>query len=962
MRRPLLLLGLVLFFCGLRAAVLPFPQAESDLKPDPQARFGTLPNGVRYVVRANAEPKQRASLRLLVHAGSLDETDAQRGLAHFLEHMAFNGSEHYAPGTLIESLQRLGMSFGADTNASTSFDRTLYLLELPDTKEATLAEGLRIFSDYAGGLLLRPEEIDKERGIILSEKRTRDSVGYRTLVARYGFTLAGTEFPLRFPIGETDVIEHATRERFLDFYNTWYRPELMTVIAVGDIDPVAVEKQIVATFSPLQSRAPERAAPDWGRIKQFEGVQVFYHAEPEAPNTNVSIDTVTPYAHEPDTAANRLKYLPRELAHAMINRRLSILAKKENAPFSSGGAGVGEGYNFYRESAISLTCRADQWAAALSVADQELRRALEHGFQAPELKEVVADFRNSLEQAVKTAPTRHSDALADEIADSLVERNVFTTPADDLAVYGPALERVTVDDCVRALRETWSPAHRLVLVTGNAKIDPSTAAGASSAAAEQTIASVYEKSRATPVAAPDAISDAQWAYTNFGAPGKIAKREHVDDLDLTLVQFENGVRLNLKKTDFEANRIRLRVRIGTGQLTEPRDQPGLANYTSQTFGAGGLGKHSSDDLRRILAGKTVGAGFGVATDAFIAGGSTNRGDLLLELQLVTAYLTDPGFRPEAARQARKGIDQLYLQLEHTPSGPFTLEVEKLIHGGDSRFGLPPKDEMLKRSLAEAKAWLGPQLAHGAIELALVGDLDVDATIEAVAKTLGALPPREPRPALEALRQIKFPAPFARDYTISSEIPKGLVVTFWPTTDAREIHRTRRLNLLGEVLTDRLRIKVREEMGDAYSPGAGSSPSDTFPGYGYMTANVTIDPPKARPIADLLVQIGNELAEKGVTDDELERAKKPVLTVLRESARTNQYWLDNVLSRAQERPEMLDWCRSRYADNEAITAAELTALAKEYLSAARASRVIVIPTAPDNASPSGPTPPTAPAGN
>ncbi|HVS51172.1 MAG TPA: insulinase family protein [Opitutaceae bacterium] len=964
MRRFISLLAVALFTCGLRAA-LPFPQAESDLKPDPEARFGTLPNGVRYVVRANREPKQRASLRLLVLAGSLDENENQRGLAHFLEHMAFNGSAHYAPGTLVEFLQRMGMSFGADTNASTDFQRTLYLLELPDTKDTTLAEGMRVFADYAGGLLLKPEEIDKERGIILSEKRTRDDVGYRTFVARYGFTLAGSLFPQRFPIGETPVIEQAQRDRFADFYNAWYRPELMTVIVVGDIDPAAVEKQITAAFAPLTARAPERPAPDLGHLAPHDGVRVFYHAEPEAPNTQVTIATVTPYTHEPDTAANRLKYLPRELAHAMINRRLTILAKKENAPFTSARSGVGEAYNFYRESTMSLTCRADQWAAALGVGDQELRRALEHGFQEPELKEVVADFRNSLEQAVKTAPTRHSDALADEIADTLVEREVFTSPGDDLAVYGPALERVTVDDCLRALRDTWSPAQRLVMVTGNARIDPSSAsaaAGASSGVAEQAIASVYEKSRAVAVAPPEKIADTQWAYTDFGAPGKIAQRQHVDDLDLTLVRFENGVRLNLKKTDFEANRIRLNVRVGTGQLTEPRDEPGLATYTSQTFSAGGLGKHSVDDLRRILAGKTVGAGFGAAGDAFTASGATNREDLLLELQLVTAYLTDPGFRPEAARQMRKGIDQLYLSFAHTPSGPFNLEVPKIISSGDSRFGFPPKEEMLKRTLDEARAWIAPQLQHGAIEIALVGDLDIDATIDAVAKTLGALPPREPKPALDELRQVKFPAePFAREFKIDSEIPKGVVVTYWPATDSREIHRTRRLNLLTEVLTDRLRLKVREELGDAYSPGAGPSLSDIYPGYGYLTANVTVDPPKAKQIADLLVQIGNDLAEKGVTDDELERAKKPVLTALREDARTNQYWLGSVLARAQERPEMLDWCRSRYSDNESITTADLAALAKTYLPAARASRVIVVPIAPARAASTGPTPPVAPAG-
>jgi zinc protease len=251
--------------------------------------------------------------------------------------------------------------------------------------------------------------------------------------------------------------------------------------------------------------------------------------------------------------------------------------------------------------------------------------------------------------------------------------------------------------------------------------------------------------------------------------------------------------------------------------------------------------------------------------------------------------------------------------------------------------------MLKRNLDEVKAWLGPELARGAMEVAIVGDFDPEATIAAVARTLGALPARGPRPDLAELRRVRFPAePFTRHYTIDTEIPKGSLALYWPTTDGRDIRRARRLNMLGEVFHDRLRVKVREELGDAYSPGVGSAAGDLYPGYGYMQASVTVDPPRAGRVADIVVQIAADLAERGVTEEELERARKPVLTSLRESARTNQYWLGSVLARAQEKSEVLDWCRSRYADNEAITAAELGELAKAYLAADRASRVTVVP--------------------
>lgn len=937
MRRLIVLLATVTALAAppLPAAI-PFPQTQSDLKPDPQARFGTLPNRMRYVVRPNQEPRDRVSLRLLIEAGAVHESDAQQGLAHFLEHMAFNGSEHYPPGTLIEFFQRMGMSFGGDTNASTWFTRTLYLIELPDNRAETLAEGFRVFRDYAGGLNLEANEIERERGIILSEKRTRDSVGYRTSVATRNFLLSGTMFEKRDVIGTTEVLSTAGRAEFLDFYDTWYRPELMALVVVGDIDPAAIEPSIIATFGALQPRGPPRPQPDLGQIPQREGVHVFHHPEREAPGTNVTIATVTPYSSEPDTSAVRLAKLPRSLAHAMLNRRLSVLAKKEGAPFTAGSAGAGEFYDFYRQTALSLICREDQWSEALGVADQELRRALEHGFQPAELREAVANLRNGLEQAVKTAATRRSDALADEIAESLLERDVFTAPEDDLALFGPALESITLEDCLAALREAWKPAHRLVLVTGNARIETP---------AEEAIAAAYKKSQSIAVAPPEAADDAPWAYTDFGPPGKVVQREHVPDLDVTLVTFENGVRLNLKQTPFEANRIRLAARIGSGQLTEPRDKPGLAFYSGQTFTEGGLGRHSVDDLRRILAGRTVGAGFSVGSDAFVIAGATNREDLLLQLQLMTARITDPGYRPEAARQVQKGIEQMYLGFAHTASGPFNLEVSRILAGGDHRFGLPPRDVMLQRNLDEVRAWLEPELARGPIEIAIVGDTDPEAAIEAVAQTLGALPARDPRRARDELRIVKFPEqPVSLDYAIPTEIPKGTVALYWPTTDALEIHRARRLHMLGAVLNDRLRLKVREELGDAYSPGAGSAASDTYPGYGYMQAGVTVDPARAGELADIIVEIAGGLAAEGATADELERAKQPVLTSLRESARTNPYWLNNVLLRAQEKPEVLDWCRSRYADIEAITTEEINALAAEYLAAHRASRVIVVPAA------------------
>ncbi|MBI2510912.1 MAG: insulinase family protein [Opitutae bacterium] len=911
------------------------PQETSDLPVDPAVKWGRLDNGIRYAVLPNHEPKNRASLRFVVRAGSLNETDDQRGLAHFLEHMAFNGSTHYAPGTLVEFFQRLGMSFGGDTNAFTSFDRTVYMLELPDVKPDTVEKAVTLFADYAGGLLLLEDEINKERGIILSEKRARDSVEFRQFIGEFEFLLPDARFIQRIPIGLEEVIAKAPRARFVDFYNTWYRPELISVVAVGDFDPAAIEAVLKEKLSPVAARALPAPQPSLGHITPVEGVVAKLLPEREAGAVQVSIQTVTPYNYEPDTAANRLKYLPRQLALRMLNRRLSVLAKQEGAPFIGGQVGATEQFDFFRNASVELSCKPEQWRAALAVGEQELRRALQFGFQPAELKEAVAGLRNALEQAVRTAPTRRSDGLAMALVDSFVDQNVFTHPKTELDLFAPALDKITVDACLAALRETWNEkTGRRLWVTGNLTLEQP----------EQQIVGAYEASRAVAVQPPAKIEEAQFAYTNFGAPGAVQHEQKVDDLGTTLIDFANGVRLNLKPTDFEAGRVRLSVRVGGGRLTEPADQPGLGFFTGNTFLSGGLGQHSADDLQRLLAGKTVGTNFTITGDAFVFQGGTNRTDLALQLQLLAAYVTDPGFRPEAMRLYAKGVEAYYARGANTVEWPLQTEVPRLLANGDARFGIPPKEAATARTLAEAKAWLAPQFARGPIEIAIVGDFDAKDATAAVARTFGALPPREAKPAYDAERHVDFGAPVAKQFFTVTEIPKGVVQLFWPATDGRDAKISRRLSMLAEVLNDRLRVKIREEMGDTYSPDAGASLSDTYKGYGHIVASATVAPEKARAVADAMKAAAASLFEKGVTEEELVRAKQPILTSARQSVRTNPYWLGSVLAAAQEQPERLEWARNRLGDLESITTAELTEFAHRYLDPAKASEFISLPEA------------------
>jgi zinc protease len=941
-RRLAFLFALPLLLCLplLAAAALPFPQESSDLKPDSAVSFGVLPNGLRYAVRPCAEPKGRIYLRLLVLAGSLNESEQQRGLAHFIEHMAFNGTKDFPHETLVKYFQRLGMGLGDGASAFTYFDKTCYLIDLPDAKTGSVEEGLKVLTDFASGMLLEPADIDRERGVILAELRARDSVGLRTFVAESEFLFPHTLLSERLPIGKSEVISTAKREAFADFYDTWYRPERLVLVATGDFDPGALVTQITRAFSGMSARKQAREEPNLGELPTSRQLRVKYYADREAPSTTVSLTKVIPLPREADTRAQRLKDIPRTLALAMLNQRLAVLARKEGAPFITAEVSLEDGFQYYRRSGIAVTCMPEQWRASVGIAERELRKALEQGFQPAELKQALASASNALEQALRTAPTRHASSLADELMESFMDRTVFVSPETELELFKSAQNDLSPEVCRLALNEIWKGSGASLFVTGNVVIEGD---------AEAAIAAEYEKSRAQKLDEVERIEEGSFAYSSFGPEGRSTSTRKIEDLGITQVEFENGVRLNLKKTEFEADGIRIGLRLGSGQLTEPNDKPGLGLFASNTLIAGGLGKHSIDELQRLLAGKTLGLDFAVLEDALQFSGVTSRRDLLLQLQLFSAYIKDPAFRPEALRIIRKGLDQYYTSLEHAVEGPLQTTVPRLLAGGDPRFGLPSREILLAYELSDAKDFLAPQLARGAIEISIVGDIDEQAAIHAVAATLGTLPKRDPRPALDERRIVRIPGPVQREFSVDTRIPSALVVLEWPTADGRDRRLVRRLNVLAVIFQDRLFNKVREDMGEAYSPDASNDSSQTYNDFGFLQTYIAVAPDKAAKIGDVIASIAADLSSNGVSEDELLRAKQPLLTSITESLRNNGYWLNNVLLRSQEKPVTLDWHRQREKDFASISKSEIDALAKAYLAPSKAFRFIVVPSHPEQTS-------------
>ncbi|MCW0218405.1 MAG: insulinase family protein, partial [Prosthecobacter sp.] len=391
------------------SAAAQWPQDTSDLKPDPKATFGSLENGLRYVILPNLEPPGRASIRLYMDAGSLMEEDDQQGMAHYLEHMAFNGSRHFPGGEMVEYFQRLGMGFGADTNAHTSFKETVYMLEMPKVETSMLDEGVKLFRDYLDGMTLGENEIDKERGIILSEKLSRDSIDYRTMLEGYKFAMPDSLLPNRMPIGTEEVIKTMHRPRFVEFYNKWYTPKRAVVVVVGDIKDVdGVKTLIEKNFANAKPHGTDSPDPDLGKITQGRGLIAKLHTEMEAKAVDISIELLRPAKNKPDTAATRREKMVRDLADEMINQRLSKLAKAENAPFISGESYSYEYLEFVEVIGIMGQCAPDQWKAALTLMETEVRRAVEHGFTEAEFEEAKASLLKSVELRAAQADSRKS--------------------------------------------------------------------------------------------------------------------------------------------------------------------------------------------------------------------------------------------------------------------------------------------------------------------------------------------------------------------------------------------------------------------------------------------------------------------------------------------------------------------------------------------------------------------------
>ena len=904
---------------------------ESDIPVDPGFVFGRLDNGMRYIIRQNDTPAGQGLVRMHIEAGAIDEREGESGYAHYLEHMAFNGSTNVPEGEMVKLLERKGLAFGADTNAQTGYDHTRYKLDLPNNSEDLLDTALMLMRETAGELTFAPEAVDRERGVMLAEKRDRNNFAYRNGRDGLEFAYPGSRLSRNEIAGTVEDLENATSERLRAFWMREYVPAATTLIVVGDFDPAMVEAKIRAEFSDWQREGAVDQA-DFGPVNPARAGLTDIHLDPSLPEI-VDFSRHGAYVDEPDTIARRKENTLRSIAYGIIARRIARIARSEDPPFRGAAFSTSDVFDAGRTTSLVVQTVDGEWQRGVDAVVGEYTRAMAFGFTEAEVAEQVANRRNGLETATANQDTR-SNATLNGAAVALVQSEIVPSePADGLARFNSFADEITPETVLAALkRDAVALDDPLIRFVG--KSAPEGGEAALRAAWDAAIARAPEPLEEEAVLV--------WPYTDFGTPGAVVSDTLTEELDIRTLRFGNGVMLNLKQTDIVDDQILVQVNIDGGSLLDTKEDP-LKTQLVGLMTQGGLGALTLDELQTALAGRSVGNAFGLTSDTFVSYVGTKPRDLELQLQLLAAYLVDPGLRNDPVVRFRAGLDDVFARRYATPSAAYGTGIGRILSDGDPRFTAPEKEALMALDFEQLEAAIGDRLENGAIEIGVVGDFDAPAVIDAVAATFGALQQREAEFRKDfGNRERSFTAtrgPVVIEH--EGEADQAQLRFIWPTADDSDFERDMRLSLLARVVDIVLTDTLREELGQAYSPFAGSSTSRIYPDYGTFLAGASLELAQIEAGRQAIIAAIEGLRAAPVDEDLLQRARQPLLENYDNARKTNGSWM-SLVADAQRNPRD----RERFLQGKevalAITGEELQALAIEYLDPARAVQVEVVP--------------------
>lgn len=904
---------------------------KSDVPVDPGFHFGQLENGLRFAIRQNATPKGTALVRMEIAAGSLDESDDERGFAHFVEHMAFNGSTNVPEGEMIRLLERHGLAFGADTNAQTSFDRTTYLLDLPRNDPALFDTALMLMRETASELTISQEAVDRERGVILSEMRDRNSWALRNLEDQIAFVTPGSRYAQRLPIGTAETLNAATAETLRAFWQREYLPSQTTLIVIGDFPAEEVEAKIRARFA---SWAPAKAEPqpDAGPVFPKDKGRTDIYIDP-ALSERITASRNGGWLDEPDTIAQRQENMLRQVGYGIINRRLQRAARQAEPPFRGAGFGTGSVFKAGRTTNLVVDTVDGKWQRGLTSAAKEYRRALNFGFTKAEVTEQVSNIRTASQNYAASADTRSNGTLTGAVFALLRDDIVPATPQSSLERLETFIPRITPASTLAALKREAVPLDDPLIRFQGRKLPEG---------GEAAIRTAWNSAMHGKVKRGEGNALGSFAYTDFGTPGTIASDTREAALGIRELRFANGVRLNIKHTDLERDRVNVQLSVDGGSLLNTRENP-TATEMVGFLAAGGLGKHSQDDLQSILAGRTASADLSSTAETFVSAVQTTPRDLELQLQVLAALVTDPGYRPEGEVRFRLNINNFFAQMRATPGTALANSLGEILSDSDPRFTLQEPDAYRKLTFERLKADISDRLANGAIEIGIVGDIDEEQAIALVAQTFGALPLREPDFGEYAQqRQRTFTADRSpRVIRHTGPTDQAILRFIWPTRDDRDVEAAIALEMLERVVQIELTETLREKLGKTYSPSAGSSPSQTWRNYGTFSINASVDVQEVPATRAAVAETIASLRDAPVSDDILQRARQPMIEAHENALKSNRGWLA-LVDRAQTEAYRIERFQSVKPRLMAITPAQIQALARQYLGAGEAVEVLVLP--------------------
>jgi zinc protease len=905
---------------------------DQQIPLDPAIRTGRFDNGLRYFIRTTKKPEKRAELRLVVDVGSIVEEEDQRGLAHFVEHMAFNGTKNFPKQETVTFLESLGMRFGPSVNASTSFDETIYMLQVPTEKPEVLDRSLLILEDWAHGQTFDPAEIDKERGVIREEWRLRRGAGARMQDKQLPVMLKGSRYAERIPIGTMEVVDHFKHDRLIQFYRDWYRPDLMTVIAVGDFDPAAVEKMITAHFEKIPAPTAPKTRASFP-VPDHPGTLFAVATDKEAPSASISVYSKRD-VRDPRTVGAYRSEIVERLFSSMLGARFAELAQKPDAPFLGASGGRGLFVRTKSVSALSAGVKGDAIDKTLEVLFTEVERVARFGFTPGELDRTKQNVMVSLERAMKESENTPAASIAGELVRHVTSRETVPGIAYEFALHQRFVPEITLAE-VNALAKDWVPdSSRVITVSapekeGFAVPDETALTTVLASVAGKTITAYVDTVDAAPLLDP------------LPSPGTVVKTEAKPAFGITEWQLSNGVKVVLKPTDFKEDEILFRASSYGGSSLAPDANYVPASSASAVLSAGGIGRFSQVELRKKMTGKSAAASAFIGDYEEGLSGASSKKDLDTMFQLIHLRFTQPRADPTAFSVMQGTMTSSIPLQRANPGFLFSEALGKALNGNHLRRQPLTLETVKQMNLEKSLAFYKDRFADaGDFTFVFVGSFDPADLKPLVERYLGSLPTTGRK---ESWKDVGIR--FARGVT-ERRVDKGVepksqaAIVF--TGDFQYTQEERiAINALGEVLQTRLHETLREDLGGTYGVSARANyvriPAPEYT----MSVSFSCAPERTEELVKAVFAQVELLKAEGPTDKQVNDTREKLLRDYETNQKQNGYWVSQLLMRYQ----MGDPVDSLFGLTEyykKLTPALIQDAAKRYLNPANHVKVTLFP--------------------